>query len=174
MLAGISVKDKGNGLFEEIVAEYIYTKDQSGTGIHDTKGGNDSYYDNYIYGPWTYKNMILGNSLFVTEGSGKQIRILHSRISGVHLGVKGRLSKTWSYNTKFSLTKNFGTCSDAGKEIFEKGKKEIYSLIQLEKAEPFGIKESTLYIAAARDCGELYNNSSVGIGFQKSMELYKK
>ena len=172
MLLGINIIPKREGVISEVLMEYIYTKDQSGLGVHNVSGGNDYYYDNYIYGPWTYKDMIIGNSLFITEGSGKDIKIVHSRISGINIGIRGKLGKEWSYTGRFTATQNFGTCNDAGKEIFDKGKKEYYTILQLEKAEPFGIKESSAYMAIARDTGEIYNNTGVIIGFKKNINIY--
>jgi hypothetical protein len=161
MVLGTQIKNKQKDIVEEVVAEYLYTKHQGGTGNHLETGGQDYYYDNYLYGPWTYDDMIIGNSLFITEGSGENIKIVHSRIKAFHLGVKGSFTNEIRYKTMVTYSENFGTCADVGKDIFTNGKKQWYTYFEIEKNNLFKYKNLSGKMGIGYDDGEIFNRTGV-------------
>lgn len=167
MLLGINVKNKKSSLIDEILFEYIYTKNQGGNSFHLDGGGQDYYYENYLYGPWSYKDMIIGNSLFVGSGSGKDFKIIHSRIKGFHIGLKGTLTEEYKYKILLSRTENCGTFADynSSNSVFYKGKKQWYSLFMLNKENMFGNENGIGYISIGRDTGELSQNTTIMAGY---------
>lgn len=159
MLLGINIKNDNGKFFKEMLLEYIHTKYQGGTGTHLENGGQDYYYDNYLYGPWTYKDMILGNSLVVTDGSGENIKVVHSRIRAFHTGISGNLSSKLKYKTMLTYSENYGTCADKGKDFFTDGKKQWYTYFEIEKENLFSNPRLNGKIGFGYDDGEIYSRT---------------
>ena len=161
MLLGMNIKNKKIEFIDEINIEYIYTKNQGGEMPHDQGGGQDYYYDNYLYGPWTYKDMIIGNSFFITEGSKENLKISHSRIKGCHFGIKGKLLEDLNYKTLVTYSKNYGTYGDIGTDLFINGKKQWYTYFEVEKNKLFNNKNLSGIIGFGYDDGEIYNRMGI-------------
>lgn len=161
MLLGMNVKNKKREFINEMNIEYIYTKNQGGEMTHDKGGGQDYYYDNYLYGPWTYKDMIIGNSFFLTEGSKENLKISHSRIKGCHFGIKGKLLENLNYKTLVTYSKNYGTYADIGTDLFKNGKKQWYTYFEVEKNNLFNNENLSGIIGIGYDDGEIYNRAGI-------------
>lgn len=161
MLLGMNIKNKKKEFIDEINIEYIYTKNQGGEMPHDQGGGQDYYYDNYLYGPWTYKDMIIGNSFFITEGSKENLKISHSRIKGCHFGIKGKLLEDLNYKTLVTYSKNYGTYGDIGTDLFTNGKKQWYTYFEMEKNNLFRYENLSGKIGIGYDEGEIFNRKGI-------------
>jgi hypothetical protein len=135
-LLGIHVESTNEALVSGFLYEYIHTKYQSGPGRHDPPdgyskddlspnygyayGGRDDYYNHAFYRTgWTYKDRIVGTSLFMTENQAKRHLdhvksfdqyIVNNRIVGHHFGIEGGRNKI-QYRLLATYTKNYGTYS---------------------------------------------------------------
>lgn len=124
-LLGVELKLKDVSWLNTIVAEYLYTKYQSGAVYHDhTKTisdnicGRDNYYNHQIYTGWQHWGMVMGNPLYSSplyNDNGK-IEVANNRFVAWHLGLSGspvdrlkyRLVATWQrgFGTYFNLFDN--------------------------------------------------------------------
>ena len=106
MLLGVEIKLKNSRWISDIVAEYIYTKYQSGPIFHDHTlnisdhiGGNDNFYNHHIYTGWQHWGQVMGNPLYrspIYNTTGR-IEVENNRFMAFHLGIDGHPSPTLDY-----------------------------------------------------------------------------
>jgi len=154
------VKKRNHTLLDEFLAEFLYSKNQSGKT--EPKGG-DNYFNNGVYKTdFSYKGFCMGDPLFYplrknTEGVYSGIE--NNRISAFHFGAKGFISERINYKTLFTFSNNFGTHSQPYNPV----KKQFSSLIKLSgKCSSLPLDIS---VSFAADFGDLLSNSAgLGIG----------
>ena len=126
-LYGIHINKKDElALITDIVYEYMYTLNQSGSIHHlpaptpDNPGritgrGRDNYFDHFIYRSFTYYNRMMGTPLFVPwiGADGIATRFKSTRMWMHHLGIKGALGSDIYWKTMLTWSHNFGTYNDA-------------------------------------------------------------
>lgn len=106
-------------LVGEVLAEYCYTRHQSGDR-HQLDGprnermrGLDNYFNHGVYQTgFTYRGFIIGTPLFgpVTHNvTGMVAGVSNNRISAWHLGAKGNLSEQIRWKGLASYSQNSGT-----------------------------------------------------------------
>jgi hypothetical protein len=118
MLLGVEMQLKNLDWLNRIVVEYIYTKYQSGPVYHDRTpafsdhiGGNDNYYNHYIFTGWQHWGQVMGNPLYRsplynTDGS---IRVADNRFVAWHLGLSGQPLSPLHYRLLATYQTGYGT-----------------------------------------------------------------
>lgn len=98
MMLGLELTLKRSRWLNSIVVEYLHTKYQSGPVYHDRTepisdhvGGNDNYYNHYIFTGWQHWGQVMGNPLYRsplynTDGT---IRVADNRFVAWHAGLGG-------------------------------------------------------------------------------------
>lgn len=106
---------------QAIVLEYLYTKYQSGAIYHDHTpsfpdhiGGQDSYYNHYVYQGWQHWGQVMGNPLYRSPiyNSDGTISVKNNRFMAFHVGVEGRPAKELYYRVLGSWQDGLGSYSD--------------------------------------------------------------
>lgn len=121
-LIGVWIKkDNQKSLFEDVVAEFYYTMNQSGSPYaRDENGqpiqsptGGDNYFNNGVYGSgYTYYGNMIGSPLFypvVYNANGKVAGFSNNRFWALHLGLDGQLSEEIRYKMLATWSHNKGT-----------------------------------------------------------------
>ena len=120
-LLGAEFNFKYNRWITGVVFEYIYTRYQSGPVYHDHTstipdhiGGNDDFYNHYIYPGWQHWGQVMGNPLYRspiynTDGT---VTVKNNRFVGYHLGINGNPSEALSYKFLATYQRGWGTYSD--------------------------------------------------------------
>lgn len=117
-LLGLEFNFKYDRLVKNVVFEYIYTKYQSGPIYHDHTqglsthvGGNDDYYNHYIYPGWQHWGQVMGNPLYRSPiyNSDGRIHIDNNRFSAFHMGVSGMISDALRYRLLATYQDGLGT-----------------------------------------------------------------
>ena len=154
-LYGIFVDFGKSKLFEKVIYEYMYTCDQSGNlHIIGVMTGKDDYYNHgYYLTGYTYNGYGMCTPLFspIVPEKGKRA-IKNTRVSMHHIGFTGTLSENLKWNSKMTLSRNWGTFF----EPFEEPVYQFSSLFNFEyssQAIPFD-----LALSLAADFGKLYEN----------------
>jgi hypothetical protein len=130
-LFGTELNLKYGNWIRDIVFEYLYTKYQSGPIYHDhTKnisdhiGGNDNFYNHYIYPGWQHWGQVMGNPLYkspIYNEDGK-IVVTNNRFMAFHLGIGGRPSANTSYRLLATYQEGLGTYDNP----YNKHKHQVY------------------------------------------------
>lgn len=167
-------KNKTGSLLDELVFEYLYSKNQSGdrnleAGISEEhKRGGDNYFNHGIYQTgFTYRGHSMGTPLFEPirfNQAGEVSGVANNRVSAFHLGAKGTLSNAFNWKGMITYSRNFGTYDQPINPL----KQQIVSLAELG----WKSKNYPLLISAimAVDLGQLTTNQ-MGIGFQAQWTL---
>lgn len=167
-LWGVSIANKQLPFVKKILYEYLNTTDQSGPH-HDIDGvvygGNDSYFNNYLYqNGWTHFGRTIGTP-FITSpvyNKNKEVYILNNRVKAHHIGLEGEVNK-YRFKAMSSFVGNYGTYSDYPNE------KRISSTNMVLEINKYFEKFYQLNagIEIGVDVGEAYGNN-VGILFKVS------
>ncbi|HOV37542.1 MAG TPA: capsule assembly Wzi family protein [Spirochaetales bacterium] len=126
-LWGVAIQGKNRGYISAICYEYYNSTNQSGTGAHNVTGGQDFYYENYIYKTgWTYMGVPLGTPFIITSGNGSDIDYIHTRARVHYVSVHGFFNESISYNLQLAIQRYYGTYADynvstGGNSIFKDG-----------------------------------------------------
>ncbi len=119
-------KKKKNWLSAACI-EYLHTSNQSGP-VHDIKqpvdsiiGGNDDYYNHYIYkSGWTFHGFTMGSPLLTSPlynifysmrelyGESVPRYIPNTNVNAIHTGIEGWVNKHIKYVVKFTFAQNYG------------------------------------------------------------------
>jgi len=112
-------KNKTGTLLDELLFEYLYSKNQSGdrnleVGIHEEhKRGGDDYFNHGIYQTgFTYKGQSMGTPFFEPiryNEAGLVLGVANNSVSAFHLGAKGTLLTAFSWKGLLTYSRNFGT-----------------------------------------------------------------
>ncbi|NPD92362.1 capsule assembly Wzi family protein [Xylanibacter muris] len=120
MMLGAELKLKNAAWINNIVFEYIYTKYQSGPIYHDHTenisdhiGGNDNYYNHYVFTGFQHWGQVMGNPLYLSPlyNDDGMIMVKDNRFWAFHLGFGGAPSYYLKYRVLGTYRKGFGTYS---------------------------------------------------------------
>ena len=163
---GFNISNMNLSLISELVYEFIYTMDQSGSqGASNSTYGWDNYFNHYIYqSGWTYKNRMIGNPLFtVGKNPGRYsdgIYIINNRIKAHHFGLAGKIRHNANYKILFTYSKNYGIYPDknfyhsSGENYnFDDGLEQLSTLFEIKLKNLW--KNISITAAYANDRGEL-------------------
>lgn len=121
IMLGAELNLKRKGWLNNVVFEYLYTKYQSGPIYHDHTpnvadhiGGNDDYYNHYIYTGWQHWGQAIGNPLYrspIYNTDGK-IQFENNRFMAFHLGFDGTPFRNFDYRVLATWQDGLGTYSN--------------------------------------------------------------
>lgn len=118
IMLGAEYCQKDGTWLRDIVAEYVYTKYQSGPFLHehsselaDHVGGNDNYYNHYIYTGWQHWGQVIGNPLYRSPiyNTDGRIMVENSRFMAFYLGIAGEPIDGLTYRIRASYQDGLGT-----------------------------------------------------------------
>ena len=122
-----------------IVAEYIYSKFQSGPVYHDHNqgtpdhiSGQDEYYNHYIYPGWQHWGQVMGNPLYTSPlyNEKGEIYAKDTRFMAFHVGISGQPTQELSYRILGTWKEGLGTY----KQPFTKHKNQVNILMEANYA----------------------------------------
>ena len=118
IMLGAEVQLKKVGWLNNVVVEYLYSKYQSGPVYHDRTpayrdhiGGNDNYYNHYIFTGWQHWGQVMGNPLYrspIYNNNGK-IEVENNRFVAWHVGLSGEPSPSVHYRVLATYQTGLGT-----------------------------------------------------------------
>ncbi|MDO4819607.1 MAG: capsule assembly Wzi family protein [Prevotella sp.] len=117
-LVGLEAQLPENPFVSHIVAEYIYTKYQSGPVYHDRTpsisdhiAGRDNYYNHYIFSGWQHWGQVMGNPLYRSPLYNEDgvIWVEDNRFRAWHFGVNGDPTANLHYRLLYTVQKGWGT-----------------------------------------------------------------
>lgn len=182
MLLGGELRLKNATWINSIVAEYLYTKYQSGPIYHDHTpsmsdhiGGKDDYYNHYIYTGWQHWGQVMGNPLYLSPiyNDDGRIEVKNNRFYAFHLGVGGDPSENLHYRLLATYQKGWGTYkmpySDPRESL------SLMAEAQYRFAEDTPLQGWSIKAAAGLDSGKLRGTSQgVQITIAYSGKLKKR
>ena len=117
-MVGAELNLKQGTWLRNMVVEFLHTKYQSGPVYHDHTpliadhlGGNDNYYNHYIYTGWQHWGQVMGNPLYRspiynTDGC---IEVENNRFMALHIGFDGQPTERLSYRVMASWQDGLGS-----------------------------------------------------------------
>ena len=117
-LLGLEVRLKNQPWLSTIVAEYVYTKDQSGPVYHDHTrslsdqvAGLDNYYNHFIFTGWQHWGQVMGNPLYRSPlyNEDGMIMVKDNRFWAWHLAASGEPLPGLRYRLLCTWQRGFGT-----------------------------------------------------------------
>ena len=118
IMLGLELKLKNFRYVNNIVAEYLYTKYQSGPIYHDHTqqmpdhiGGIDDYYNHHLYTGWQHWGQAIGNPLYTSPiyNTDGNIEFKNNRFVAYHIGISGQPARNLSYRLLSTWQKGYGT-----------------------------------------------------------------
>ena len=118
IMLGIDFRLKGSYWISNIVAEYLYTKYQSGPVYHDHTvhmpdhiGGRDDYYNHSIFTGWQHWGQAMGNPLYTSPlyNTDGHIDFKNNRFVAWHFGISGDPSYHLHYRILATFQRSYGT-----------------------------------------------------------------
>ena len=115
---GLELRLKRLSWLNTVVAEYLYTKYQSGPIYHDhTKhmsdqiAGRDNYYNHSVFVGWQHWGQVIGNPLYRSPlyNDDATIMVKDNRFWAIHLGVAGDPLPGLHYRLLYTWQRGFGT-----------------------------------------------------------------
>lgn len=177
IMLGLELKLKDFCLINNIVAEYVYTKYQSGPIYHDHTqqmpdhiGGIDNYYNHHLYTGWQHWGQAMGNPLYTSPiyNDDGNIEFKNNRFVAYHIGISGQPTKNLSYRLLSTWQKSYGTY----KQPYPEPKYGFYCMGEVSCSLP---KQWNITAAMALDQGkQTGNNFGVQLTVTKSGILQKK
>lgn len=165
---GVEVTLPRNCFVTSVVAEYLYTKYQSGPIYYDHSetvsdhiGGADNYYNHGVYTGWQHWGQVIGNPLYLSPlyNEDGSLTIKNNRFVAWHFGLSGDPSVHWHYRLLLTRQKGWGTYSNPYTDV----KKNTSWLAEVTCKLNGGW---WLRGAASGDHGELMGNNT---GFQMTI-----
>ena len=118
MMVGLELRVKGCPWIETFVAEYLYTKYQSGPIYHDHSAtlldhisGLDDYYNHSVFAAWQHWGQVMGNPLYLSpiyNGDGR-LTVKDNRFTAWHLAATGSPLPRLRYRLMCSWQRGLGT-----------------------------------------------------------------
>ena len=118
MMLGLELRVKGCLWLEKFVAEYIYTKYQSGPIYHDHSerlldhiAGMDDYYNHSVFSAWQHWGQVMGNPLYRSPlyNDNGDITVLDNRFTAWHLAATGTPLAGLRYRVMCTLQRGLGS-----------------------------------------------------------------
>lgn len=118
MLLGLELRLANNPWLSTLVAEYVYSKYQSGPIYHDHTrslpdhlGGRDDYYNHHIFTGWQHWGQVMGNPLYRSPiyNNDGNILVENNRFWAWHLAACGNPSSQLHYRLMCTWQRGFGT-----------------------------------------------------------------
>lgn len=163
-LVGLELTLPKRMMIQQIVLEYMTSKDQSGPIYNDTDvvipeqiSAEDNYYNHYIYNGWQHWGMAIGSPLMLSPiyNSDGSLSFKSNRVESFHLGFSGTLSREIDYRILYTTNRSWGTYKNPYPEIL----KDSYYLWEMNY-QPRKLKGWKFTASLGLDRGELagYNN----------------
>jgi len=120
-LVGVELQLKNVPWLNAVVAEYLYTKYQSGPIYHDHSrimpdqiAGLDNYYNHHLFTGWQHWGQVMGNPLYRSPlyNDNHDISVSNNRFWAWHLGISGDPMPRLHYRLLATWQKGFGTYKD--------------------------------------------------------------
>lgn len=120
MMLGFELKYKYDKAISAIVFEYLSTKYQSGPIYHDHTptisdhlGGNDNFYNHYLFAGHQHWGQAIGNPLYMSPiyNNDGTIEFKNNRFTAFHLGVSGLITTGLHYRVLTTYQDGLGTYS---------------------------------------------------------------
>ncbi len=117
-LVGIEVSLPRFKYVNNVVYEYLTTKDQSGPVYHDKSDnipngiyGRDNYYNHGTYAGWQHWGMAMGNPLLTSPiyNTNGKLLFMNNRVKAHHLGISGDPVRNLHYRMLYTYSENWGT-----------------------------------------------------------------
>ena len=114
---GVELRLKKCRWVDAIVTEYIYSKYQSGPVYHDHThvmpdhvGGQDNYYNHYVFSGWQHWGQVMGNPLYRSPlyNDDGTICVLNNRFWAWHAALSGSPLTGLHYRLLATWQKGFG------------------------------------------------------------------
>jgi len=121
MMLGVELRLKRVRWLNTVVAEYLYSKYQSGPIYHDHSaglsehiGGVDDYYNHSMTNGWKHWGMVIGNPLYRSPIYNKDgsMNVENNRFKAFHVGVAGDPTRRLHYRVMFTWQDGLGTYSN--------------------------------------------------------------
>ena len=118
MMLGVELKLKNVRWLNDIVAEYIYTKYQSGPIYHDRTlhlsdhiGGRDNYYNHRLFSGWQHWGQVIGHPLYRSPlyNDNATIYVENDRFWAWHLALSGTPLDQLHYRVLATWQRGWGT-----------------------------------------------------------------
>lgn len=178
-LWGMSLELKNNPVLKRVCYEFVKTNNQSGPihnwvdndSVHIHIGGNDNYFNNYVYqAGWTYEGYTIGTPFItssVYNNASQGLRLQNNRIIAHHLGFSGSITKKVAFLAYASYVRNYGTFS---LNSFNGKKENLSFLLQLDITCNRYI--DLIRCALGSDFGKMYgNNAGIFLSMRKNLHL---
>lgn len=120
IMLGVELRLKEFRWINCIVAEYLYTKYQSGSINHDHTitisdhvSGRDNYYNHSIFTGWQHWGQVMGNPLYRSPlyNDNGEIYSADTRFWAWHLGISGTPTDRLHYRMLATMQRGWGTYS---------------------------------------------------------------
>lgn len=163
-MLGVEVYSHRSRFLRHAVFEYLYTKYQSGPIYHDHTageqthiGGNDNFYNHYIYSGWQHAGQVMGNPLYRSPiyNTNGEISVQNNRFTAFHLGLGGDMSSQLSYRFLATWQKGWGNYD----QPFLKAENNLSLLFEATLSLPKGWQAVG---GAGVDFGKIYGNNYGG------------
>ena len=121
MMLGAELRLKRCRWVDAVVVEYLYSKYQSGPIYHDHNsnipdhiGGNDNYYNHYVFSGWQHWGQVMGNPLYLSPAYNDDgtVGVKNNRTVAWHAGVSGKPADGLAYRLLATYQKGYGTYAD--------------------------------------------------------------
>lgn len=118
LLLGAELKISEGKWVNGAVLEFMNTRYQSGPiyhdhnpGLSDHIGGDDNYYNHYLYQGWSHWGQVMGNPLYRSPlyNEDNSLTIENNRFYAWHLGLMGDPLENLHYRLLASWQKGYGT-----------------------------------------------------------------
>jgi len=118
IMLGAELRLKNCRWVDAVVAEYLYTKYQSGPIYHDHTmniadqiSGNDNYYNHHMFTGWQHWGQVIGNPLYLSPvyNDDGHIAVKDNRFWAWHLAASGNPLRGLHYRLMCTWQKGFGT-----------------------------------------------------------------
>jgi len=163
-LVGVELTLPKQMMVQQIVLEYMTSRDQAGPVYNDTNdvipeqiSATDNYYNHGIYTGWQHWGMSIGSPLMLSPLYNKDgsITFKNNRLESYHLGFSGSLTREVSYRVLYTRTKSWGTYSNPASEVLS----DTYLLWEMNY-QPRQLKGWKFTASLGTDRGDMtgYNN----------------
>lgn len=148
-----------NRVLSSVVAEFLYSKFQSGSVYNDSSAevpeqvsGVDSYYNHELYPGWMHWGMGIGNPLTIAPiyNSDHILQFTGTRNISYHFGLSGNPVEGLDWRVLLSNTRSWGTYLYPYPEV-----RSMWNFLAEAKWRPAKVKGLECKLAVAFDSGDL-------------------